>query len=133
MSSSDKSIDLTSPEAVVSSPIAPVKYVSPGDYEIPSETVVDPTIEIVAPDLSAEIKIDPGTQSGKILRLRGKGVRDINGYGKGDQLIHVNVWTPKKLSKEETETLENLRTSDNFIPSPGKGEKGFFEKIKEFF
>ena len=61
MSSSDKSIDLTSPEAVVSSPIAPVKYVSPGDYEIPSETVVDPTIEIVAPDLSAEIKIDPGT------------------------------------------------------------------------
>ena len=66
-------------------------------------------------------------------RLRGKGIKDINGYGKGDQLIHVNVWTPKKLSAEERTILEGLKESENFIPQPGKGEKGFFEKIREFF
>lgn len=91
------------------------------------------SMEVPTIDGKVRIKIDPGTQGGKILRLRGKGIKDINGYGKGDQLIHVNVWTPKKLSAEETEMLEKLRNSDNFQPKPGKGEKGFFEKIKEFF
>ena len=91
------------------------------------------SMEVPTIDRKVRIKIDPGTQSGKILRLRGKGIKDINGYGKGDQLIHVNVWTPKKLNKEETEMLEKLRASENFAPAPGKGEKGFFEKIKEFF
>lgn len=91
------------------------------------------SMEVPTIEGKVRIKIDPGTQSGKILRLRGKGVKDINGYGKGDQLIHVNVWTPKKLSKEEQEQLEGLRGSENFEPKPGKGEKGFFDKIKEFF
>ena len=91
------------------------------------------SMEVPTIEGKVRIKIDAGTQSGKILRLRGKGVKDINGYGKGDQLIHVNVWTPKKLSKEEQEQLENLRGSENFEPKPGKGEKGFFDKIKEFF
>ena len=80
-----------------------------------------------------KIKIDAGTQSGKILRLRSKGIEDINGYGHGDQLIHVNVWTPQTLTKEEKDTLEAFRQSDNFQPSPGKNEKGFFDKMKEFF
>lgn len=79
------------------------------------------------------IKIDPGTQSGKILRLKGKGIGDINGYGKGDQLIHINLWTPKTLTAEERSLLERLRDSSNFQPKPGKGEKGFFEKMREFF
>jgi len=91
------------------------------------------SMEVPTIDGRVKIKIDPGTQSGKILRLRGKGVKDLNGYGKGDQLIHVNVWTPKKLSKEEKEILEGFRSSENFVPKPGKGEKGFFDKIKEFF
>ena len=91
------------------------------------------SMEVPTIEGKVRIKIDPGTQSGKILRLRGKGVKDINGYGKGDQLIHVNVWTPKKLSKEEQAQLESLRGSENFEPKPGKGEKGFFDKIKEFF
>lgn len=91
------------------------------------------SMEVPTIEGKVRIKIDQGTQSGKILRLRGKGVKDINGYGKGDQLIHVNVWTPKKLSKEEQEQLESLRGSENFEPKPGKGEKGFFDKIKEFF
>ncbi|MTI32005.1 molecular chaperone DnaJ [Xanthovirga aplysinae] len=80
-----------------------------------------------------KIQIDAGTQSGRILRLRGKGIKDIEGYGKGDQLIHVNIWTPKQLSKKERELMESLRESDNFRPNPGKQEKGFFEKMKEFF
>ena len=84
-------------------------------------------------DGKVRIKIDPGTQSGKILRLRGKGIKDLNGYGKGDQLIHLNVWTPKKLSAEERSMLEKLSTSENMRPKPEKGEKGFFEKVREFF
>ncbi|MEQ8580921.1 MAG: molecular chaperone DnaJ [Marinoscillum sp.] len=90
-------------------------------------------VEVPTVNNRVKIKIEPGTQSGKILRLRGKGIKDIEGYGIGDQLIHVNVWTPKHLSKEEKATLESLRDSENFTPNPTKGEKGFFENMKEFF
>jgi len=91
------------------------------------------TTEVPTIDGKVKIKIEPGTQSGKILRLRGKGIPDVNGYHKGDELIHVNVWTPKQLSKEEREMLEGLRDSPNFRPNPGKGDKSFFERMKEFF
>ena len=91
------------------------------------------SIEVPTIDGKVKIKVDPGTQSGKILRLRGKGIKDLNGYGTGDQLIHISVWTPKTLSSEEKSTLENLRDSENFVPKPGKNEKGFFEKMKDFF
>jgi molecular chaperone DnaJ len=90
-------------------------------------------VEVPTVNNRVKIKIEPGTQSGKILRLRGKGIKDIEGYGIGDQLIHVNVWTPKHLSKDERATLESLRDSENFTPNPTKGEKGFFENMKEFF
>jgi molecular chaperone DnaJ len=80
-----------------------------------------------------KIKIEPGTQGGKILRLRGKGIKDINGYGKGDQLIHINVWTPKKLTAEEKATLEALKSSPNFKPQPAQHDKGFFDRMREFF
>jgi molecular chaperone DnaJ len=91
------------------------------------------SIEVPTIEGKVKIKIEPGTQSGKILRLRGKGIKDIEGYNTGDQLIHVNVWTPKALTKEEKEILEGLRDSQNFQPNPSKGEKGFFENMKEFF
>lgn len=91
------------------------------------------TVEVPTIEGKVKIKIDPGTQSGKLLRLKGKGIKDINGYGKGDQLIHVNIWTPQHLTKEEKEMLTKLRESENFKPNPGKNEKGFFEKMKEFF
>lgn len=81
----------------------------------------------------AKIKIEPGTQSGKVLRLKGKGLPSVHGYGKGDLFVHINVWTPKKLSKDEKEVLEGLRNSENFIPDPDKKEKGFFDKMKDFF
>ena len=89
--------------------------------------------EVPTIDGMVKIKIDPGTQSGKILRLRGKGIKDIDGYGRGDQLIHVNVWTPKHLTKEEKAALETFRDSENFEPDPSKSEKSFFERMKEFF
>jgi molecular chaperone DnaJ len=91
------------------------------------------SIEVPTIDGKVKIKIDPGTQSGKVLRLKGKGIKDINGYSKGDQLIMVNVWTPTQLSKEEKQALENLRSSENFKPDPGNGDKSFFDKMKEFF
>ena len=91
------------------------------------------SVEVPTITGKARIKIDAGTQAGKVLRLRGKGIKDLNGYGSGDQLIHVNVWTPKSLTADEKQKLESLRDSANFQPKPDKNEKGFFEKMKEFF
>ncbi|MDG1279512.1 MAG: molecular chaperone DnaJ [Algoriphagus sp.] len=91
------------------------------------------SVEVPTIEGKVKIKIDPGTQSGKMLRLKGKGIKDINGYTRGDQLIMVNVWTPTNLSREEKNVLENLRFSENFKPDPGKGDKTFFDKMKEFF
>jgi molecular chaperone DnaJ len=65
--------------------------------------------------------------------LKGKGIKELNGYGVGDELIHVNLWTPKNLSKEEIEMLEKMKTSPNFEPKPNKNDKNFFEKMKDFF
>jgi molecular chaperone DnaJ len=90
-------------------------------------------VEVPSVGGRVKIKIDPGTQSGKVLRLRGKGLKDLNGYETGDQLIYVNVWTPKKLSTEERAVLENLRNSANFQPNPDANEKSIFERMKEFF
>ncbi len=90
-------------------------------------------VEVPTIDGRAKIKIPPGTQSGKIFRLKGKGFPDVNGYAKGDQLIHVNVWTPQNLTTEEKEMLEQLSKSPNFKPQPGKSDKSFFERVKEVF
>lgn len=80
-----------------------------------------------------KIKIPPGTQSGKIFRLNGKGLPSVQSYGRGDQLIYVNIWTPKKLSEEEKRLLEKLQSAPNFKPQPSKSEKGFFERMKDYF
>lgn len=89
--------------------------------------------EVPTIDGKAKIKIDPGTQSGKLLRLKGKGIPEINSYRRGDEIIHVNIWTPKVLNAEERSILEKLRNSPNFKPQPGKNEKSFFDKMKEYF
>ena len=89
--------------------------------------------EVPTIDGKAKIKIEPGTQSGKLLRLKGKGIPEVNSYHRGDQIIHVNIWTPKALSSEERAILEKLRDSANFKPQPGKNDKSFFEKMKEYF
>jgi molecular chaperone DnaJ len=90
-------------------------------------------VEVPTIDGRAKIKIPAGTQSGKIFRLKGKGFPDVNGYQKGDQLVHVNVWTPQNLTTEEKEALEKLNDSPNFAPQPGKSEKSFFDRVKEVF
>jgi molecular chaperone DnaJ len=84
-------------------------------------------------DGRAKIKIPPGTQSGKIFRLKGKGFPAVNSYEKGDQLVHVNVWTPQQVSAEEKAVLEKLSNSSNFHPNPDKNEKSFFDKMREMF
>jgi molecular chaperone DnaJ len=91
------------------------------------------SIEIPTIDGKARIQLEPGTQGGKILRLKGKGIKEINGYGKGDQLVHVNVWTPKQVSSEERQLLEKLKASPNFQPKPAKTDKNIFEKMRDFF
>ena len=90
---------------------------------------------VEVPTLSGKvrIKIPAGTQSGKIFRLQGKGLPSVQSYGKGDQLIHVNVWTPKKLNNEERALLEKLKNMPNFKPQPGKSDKGFFDRMKDYF
>jgi len=90
-------------------------------------------VEVPTVDGKVKVKIDAGTQAGKILRLRGKGIPDLNSNYRGDQLVHINVWTPQKLSAEEKTLLEKLRESENFKPHPGKNDKSFFEKMKEYF
>ena len=87
------------------------------------------------PTVSGKVKItiEPGTQSGKVLRLKGKGVPNIHGYGTGDFLIYVNIWTPQKLSKEEKAMLEKLKDAENFRPNPTSKDKGFFERMKDYF
>ncbi len=91
------------------------------------------TLEVPTIDGKAKIKIVEGTQGGKIFRLKGKGIPSLQSYGRGDQLIHVNVWTPKTLSSEEKKMIEKLQGSANFKPQPDKSEKSFFSKMKDYF
>jgi molecular chaperone DnaJ len=91
--------------------------------------------EVEIPVISGKVKINikAGTQGGEVLRLKGKGLKDINGYGIGDQLIYVNLYTPKSVSSEERTILEKLRDSPNFEPKPGNDSKSIFDKMKDFF
>ena len=98
-----------------------------------TDAVFGTQVEVPTIDGRAKIKIPPGTQSGKIFRLKGKGFPAVNAYEKGDQLIHVNVWTPQHVTQEEKVMLDKLSHSQNFKPHPDKNEKGFFEKIREMF
>lgn len=90
-------------------------------------------VEIPTIDAKAKIKIDPGTQGGKVLRLKGKGLPDVNGYQRGDLLVEISVFTPTHLGPDERKMLEQLRSSKNFEPNPHKKEKGFFDRMKEYF
>ncbi|MCM8569153.1 molecular chaperone DnaJ [Gramella jeungdoensis] len=98
-----------------------------------SEAALGTSKEIDTVTGKVRIKIEEGVQSGKILRLRGKGISSINGYGKGDLLVHVNVWTPKALSREQKEFFERMADDENFRPNPEKSDKSFFEKVKDMF
>ena len=98
-----------------------------------SEAVLGISKDLTLLDGKARIKLESGIQSGKTLRLRSKGLPSINGYGNGDLLVHVNVWTPKTLSKEQKQFFEKMQSDSNFIPHPEKSDKSFFEKVKDMF
>lgn len=97
------------------------------------DAIYGTNLEVPTIDGRAKIKIPPGTQSGKIFRLKGKGFPAVNSYEKGDQLIHVNVWTPQNLTSEERAMVDKLNQSPNFQPNPDKTDKSFFDKVKEMF
>lgn len=89
-------------------------------------------VEIPTIDSKVKVKIEAGTQPGKVLRLRGKGLPSVNGYGTGDLLVNVSIYVPEALSKDEKSTLEKMETSDNFKPNSSVKEK-IFKKFKSFF
>lgn len=97
------------------------------------DAILGTHVEVPTVDNNVKIKIEPGTQPGKILRLRGKGLPEVNGYGKGDLLVNVNVWIPKNMSKEEQKIFEKFKDSDSFTPNPDKNDRGFFDRMKGYF
>ena len=97
------------------------------------DAVFGTQVEVPTIDGRAKLKIPAGTQSGKVFRLKGKGFPAVQSYEKGDQMVYVNIWTPQDLSAEEKTMLEKLQSSPNFQPHPEKGEKGFFERIRDMF
>jgi molecular chaperone DnaJ len=97
------------------------------------EAILGVSKDIDAVNGKVRIKLEEGIQSGKILRLKGKGIPSLNSYGSGDLLVHVNVWTPKSLSKDQKKFFENNLEDANFSPKPEKSEKSFFEKVKDMF
>ncbi|MBR6291332.1 MAG: molecular chaperone DnaJ [Bacteroidales bacterium] len=98
-----------------------------------SQAALGAAIEIPTLSGKVKIKVDPGTPSGRVVRLRGKGLPVVNGYGRGDLLVSLNVWVPKDLNKEEKKMLEQLDSHQNFQPNPTKQERGFFDRMKEMF
>ncbi|MEM6321578.1 MAG: molecular chaperone DnaJ [Bacteroidota bacterium] len=98
-----------------------------------ADAALGTSIEVPTLTGKVKIKIPAGTQAGKMFRLKGKGLPSVQSYGTGDQLIHVNIWTPKKLTDQERALLESMREMPNFDPQPGKSEKSFFERMKDYF
>lgn len=98
------------------------------------DAVLGNQVEVPTIEGKAKFKVPAGTQAGKIFRLSGKGLPSVNSYGRGDQLILVNVYTPQTLNAEEKKLLEKLRESENFKPKPGvKQERGFFDRVRDMF
>lgn len=97
------------------------------------DAVLGSSVEIPTLEGKVKVKVDAGTQPGKILRLRGKGLPDINGYGKGDLLVKINVWIPKNLSKDDKKMMEKLQENPVFKPGKTDEKNGFFQKVKDFF
>ena len=90
-------------------------------------------VDIPCIDGKQKVKVEPGTQSGTVVRLKGKGLPALNSYGTGDLYVKFAVWIPKKLTKDEKALFESMRQNESLKPSPTKEDKSFFEKIKELF
>jgi len=97
------------------------------------DAILGSNAEIPTIDGKVKVKIDPGTQPGKVLRLRGKGLPTYGSYGKGDLLVRINIFIPKNISKDDKKTIEKLQKSQDFNPQAVKGEKNFFDRVKDIF
>ncbi|HLS12736.1 MAG TPA: molecular chaperone DnaJ [Flavobacteriaceae bacterium] len=97
------------------------------------DAILGSSQEIDTVDGKLRIKVEAGIQSGKTLRLRNKGIPNINGYGRGDLLVHVNVWTPQTINKEQRDFFEKMKEDEHFEPNPNKSDKSFFERVKAMF
>jgi molecular chaperone DnaJ len=97
------------------------------------DAIIGTHVEVPTVENNVKIKIEPGTQPGKILRLRGKGLPEVNGYGRGDLLVNVNVWIPRNVNRDELKVFEKFRESDSFTPKPDKNDRGFFDRMKGYF
>lgn len=101
------------------------------------EAALGADVEVPTLTGRAKLKIEPGTQSGRVLRMRDKGIPHLNSYGRGDQLVRVNVWVPTKLNSEERAALKQLSHFENINPKEGDksahSDKSFFERVKKAF
>ena len=99
-----------------------------------TDAILGADVEVPCIDGTVKVKVEPGTQSGTVVRLRGKGLPTVNGYGGvGDLYVKIAVWIPKKLNRDEKEIVESLRTKESFQPNPSKEDKSFFDKLKDLF
>jgi molecular chaperone DnaJ len=98
-----------------------------------ADAALGTSVEVPTIDGKVKIKVPPGTQGGKMFRLREKGLPSVQSYGRGDQLVNINIWTPKKLSSEEKEMMEKLRHMPNFQPQPDKSDRSFFDRMRDYF
>ena len=98
------------------------------------DAILGAEVEVPCLDGTYKMKVDPGTQSGEVMRLRGRGLPTVNGYGgTGDLYVKFAVWIPKKLNREEKEMIESLRNKESFKPNPSKEDKSFFDRLKDLF
>jgi molecular chaperone DnaJ len=95
------------------------------------QVVLGDEVEVPTLNGRARLKIDPGTEPGKILRMRGKGLPVLNGHRTGDELVEILVHVPNHLTPREKELLQELKRSENFKQAPA--DKGFFDRMKEGF
>jgi molecular chaperone DnaJ len=98
------------------------------------DAILGAEVEVPCLDGPYKIKVDAGTQSGTVVRLRNKGLPTVNGYGgTGDMYVKFAVWIPKRLDREDKAVIESLRGKESFKPNPSKEDKSFFDKIKDLF
>ena len=97
------------------------------------EAILGTEIQIPTLDGPYKMKIDSGTQSGTVLRLRGRGMPSVNSYGKGDLYVKILVWIPRKLKGSDKEALEKIKDSAAFKPDPNRDDRELFEKESKYF
>jgi len=100
-----------------------------------TDAILGTEVSIPCLDGTYRTKVDAGTQSGTIVRLKGKGLPSVSGYGSGTGDLYVKyiVWIPKKLRSNEKETIESIRNSESFTPNPSRDDKMIFDKMSENF